>query len=95
MLLFSAIVGVGAAVIAWKIRFFVRVRRRDRKALQLMKAVDKALGPIMKDLENGILEIGRCVMIVMTALANATAPPLDWLFESSGGDAVSSRSGAE
>jgi len=52
----------------------------DEKA-EFAKWFDAALLPIFQSIEAALLEICCCVSTAMTALANATAPPLDWLFD--------------
>lgn len=52
----------------------------DEKA-EFAKCFDAALLPIFQSIEAALLEIYCCVAKVMTAVANATAAPLDWLFE--------------
>ncbi len=61
LFLVSVIIGVGVAVIAWEIQLFVRVRRKERKALRFVRAANQALAPVMRELEEGILEISRWI----------------------------------
>jgi len=52
----------------------------DEKA-DLAKQLDDALLPMFEYLREALLEIECWLRKVMIAVANATAPPLDWLFE--------------
>jgi hypothetical protein len=53
----------------------------DEEKADLAKELDDALLPVFQYIQEGLLEMACWVEKLMTALANATAAPLEWLFE--------------
>jgi len=53
----------------------------EEETAEFAKEIDALLLPIFQALETGILEIWCWIQSIITAAANAIAPPLNWLFE--------------
>ena len=53
----------------------------DEEKADLAKQFNDALLPVFQYIQGCSLEMVCWVAKVMTAVANATAPPLDWLFD--------------